>query len=109
VSSMPDAYVDDPDDVSSDKVASVVPNPIFLRWQDRYYDALDIVNNWRSSHNFPLNTFHVGLKRGWSSAEGLVCKSPRCAFLLKPNGRLFHTWRAASLDEVALLVFDRSI
>ena len=50
---MPDAYVDDPDDVSSDKVASVVPNPIFLRWQDRYYDALDIVNNWRSSHRQP--------------------------------------------------------
>jgi hypothetical protein len=25
---------------------------------------------------------------------------------LKPNGRLFHTWRTASLDKVALLVFD---
>ena len=22
-----------------------------------------IINNWRSSHNFPLNTFHIGLKR----------------------------------------------
>lgn len=22
-----------------------------------------IINNWRSSHNFPLNTFHVGLKK----------------------------------------------
>jgi ppGpp synthetase/RelA/SpoT-type nucleotidyltranferase len=29
----------------------------------RYLEALSIVNNWRSSHNFPLNTFHVGLKR----------------------------------------------
>ena len=32
-------------------------------WQEKYFDALDIVNNWRSSHNFPLNTFHVWLKR----------------------------------------------
>jgi ppGpp synthetase/RelA/SpoT-type nucleotidyltranferase len=31
-------------------------------WID-YFDALDIVNNWRSSHSFPLNTFTVGLKR----------------------------------------------
>ncbi|WP_210206948.1 hypothetical protein, partial [Rhodoplanes serenus] len=28
-----------------------------------YLRALDIVNNWRSSHSFPLNTFTVGLKR----------------------------------------------
>jgi Region found in RelA / SpoT proteins len=30
---------------------------------DKYVGALDVVNNWRSAHNFPLNTFHVGLKR----------------------------------------------
>jgi ppGpp synthetase/RelA/SpoT-type nucleotidyltranferase len=35
----------------------------YQAWMYEYYDALDIVNNWRSSHNFPLNTFHVGLKR----------------------------------------------
>jgi hypothetical protein len=29
----------------------------------KYLQALDVVNNWRSAHNFPLNTFHVGLKR----------------------------------------------
>jgi ppGpp synthetase/RelA/SpoT-type nucleotidyltranferase len=28
-----------------------------------YFEALDIINNWRSSHNFPLNTFHVGLRK----------------------------------------------
>jgi hypothetical protein len=31
-------------------------------WQ-RYVDALPIINNWRSSHSFPLNTFRVGLNR----------------------------------------------
>jgi ppGpp synthetase/RelA/SpoT-type nucleotidyltranferase len=30
---------------------------------DAYYNALDIVNNWRSAYSFPLNTFTVGLKR----------------------------------------------
>jgi ppGpp synthetase/RelA/SpoT-type nucleotidyltranferase len=28
-----------------------------------YYDCLEIVNNWRSAHSFPLNTFTVGLRR----------------------------------------------
>lgn len=28
-----------------------------------YFEALDIVNNWRSSHSFPMNTFTVGLRR----------------------------------------------
>ncbi|QHO76388.1 hypothetical protein ACH79_31000 [Bradyrhizobium sp. CCBAU 051011] len=32
-------------------------------WAQDYFEALDIINNWRSSHNFPLNTFHIGLKR----------------------------------------------
>lgn len=32
-------------------------------WFVKYVEALDIINNWRSSHNFPLNTFHVGLRR----------------------------------------------
>ena len=26
-------------------------------------DALTIINNWRASHSFPLNTFHIGLRR----------------------------------------------
>ena len=32
-------------------------------FMDAYFEALDIVNNWRSSHSFPLNTFTVGLRR----------------------------------------------
>lgn len=34
----------------------------YYAWLQEYFEALDIVNNWRSSHNFPLNTFHIGLK-----------------------------------------------
>jgi ppGpp synthetase/RelA/SpoT-type nucleotidyltranferase len=36
---------------------------LYDEWIDKYESALEVVNNWRSSHNFPLNTFHVGLKR----------------------------------------------
>jgi ppGpp synthetase/RelA/SpoT-type nucleotidyltranferase len=35
----------------------------FDEYLGEYFDALDIVNNWRSSHSFPMNTFTVGLKR----------------------------------------------
>lgn len=35
----------------------------YYAWLSEYIEALDIVNNWRSSHNFPLNTFHIGLKQ----------------------------------------------
>lgn len=33
-----------------------------------YFDALNVVNNWRASHNFPLNTFQVTLRR---KAQGI--------------------------------------
>jgi hypothetical protein len=39
--------------------------------------------------------------------EGILSGSPRLVFFLKVNERLFHTWRIASLKELALLVFDR--
>jgi hypothetical protein len=42
-------------------VAGVLEN--LDRPYDEYLDALDVINNWRSSHSFPLNTFTVGLKR----------------------------------------------
>src|SRR5262245_37980993 len=38
-------------------------NHEYQAWVTEYLTALDIINNWRSSHNFPLNTFHIGLKR----------------------------------------------
>jgi hypothetical protein len=34
-------------------------NDYWIAW----FEALDVVNNWRSSHSFPLNTFTVGLRR----------------------------------------------
>jgi ppGpp synthetase/RelA/SpoT-type nucleotidyltranferase len=37
--------------------------PEFKDYIADYVTALDIVNNWRASHSFPLNTFTVGLKK----------------------------------------------
>src|SRR5438128_2451375 len=30
---------------------------------DDFDDALIVINNWRSSHSFPLNTLQMGLRR----------------------------------------------
>jgi ppGpp synthetase/RelA/SpoT-type nucleotidyltranferase len=51
-----------PEEAYEDRNLMVI-NADYEIWQDNYFEALDIVNNWRSSHNFPLNTFHIGLKR----------------------------------------------
>lgn len=42
---------------------SVDENEEYDAWAQEYLAALDIIGNWRSSHNFPLNTFHIGLKK----------------------------------------------
>ncbi|MGH7265289.1 MAG: hypothetical protein ACREMB_10610 [Candidatus Rokuibacteriota bacterium] len=31
--------------------------------EEDFEEALQIINNWRSSHSFPLNTFQVTLRR----------------------------------------------
>ena len=54
---------------------------------------------WDAASSLPLN--------GWVPNEGVISGSRRCPFLLKANERFFHTWRIASLNRVALLVFDR--
>src|SRR5204863_232159 len=41
-----------------DELGAVQPDALMA-----YFESLDVINNWRSSHNFPLNTFHVGLRK----------------------------------------------
>ena len=35
----------------------------------KIFDAMEIVNNWRASHNFPLNTFQNSLRRKGSKVD----------------------------------------
>lgn len=46
----------------------------FVRF-NAYISALPVVNNWRTSHNYPLNTFQVALRR--YARE--VCRAPLVA------------------------------
>jgi hypothetical protein len=39
---------------------------------DELTDALNIINNWRTSHSFPLNTFQIWLKSRTRDAEGAL-------------------------------------
>ena len=38
-------------------------------WQ-KYSNALPVINNWRASHSFPLNTFKIGLNRNADRIDG---------------------------------------
>src|SRR2546428_14006532 len=38
------------------------PGSEWEAWQE-YNQALQVVNNWRSSHSFPLNTFQITLRQ----------------------------------------------
>ncbi len=48
-----------PGDVDAAGAALVKPHPTLAELDE----ALDVINNWRSSHSFPLNTLQVGLRR----------------------------------------------
>lgn len=39
---------------------------------EEFANALDIVDNWRAAHAFPMNTFAVNLKRKVSNIEGAI-------------------------------------
>ena len=43
----------------------------------RWTEAMSIVNNWRASHNFPLNTFQVGLRKNSRSIDPVALVAQR--------------------------------
>ena len=52
--------------------------------------ALDVINNWRSSHSFPLNTFQMTLRNRAAS----VCGDPIVA--RRAEARSFHLRETAA-------------
>src|SRR5438094_9039460 len=46
-----------------DDVGSSAPTKIHFVDIERVERAFDVINNWRSSHSYPLNTLTVGLRR----------------------------------------------
>jgi ppGpp synthetase/RelA/SpoT-type nucleotidyltranferase len=68
----------------------------------QYFEALDVVNNWRSSHNFPLNTFHVWLKRREKLIDGSGVTAQRIKRLSSIEAKLirFPTMTLSQMQDI---------
>jgi Region found in RelA / SpoT proteins len=68
----------------------------------QYLQALEIVNNWRSSHNFPLNTFHVGLKRRGKLIDSGIITAQRIKRLSSIEHKLsrFPTMTLSQMQDI---------
>jgi hypothetical protein len=69
---------------------------------DRYGDALAIVNNWRSSHGFPLNTFQVNLRRNARRVSPRFLLAQRIKRLAAIELKLerLHRWRLSQIQDI---------
>jgi ppGpp synthetase/RelA/SpoT-type nucleotidyltranferase len=68
----------------------------------RYLSALDVVNNWRSAHNFPLNTFHVGLRRRGRLIDSGIITAQRIKRLTSIESKLsrFPTMTLSQMQDI---------
>jgi ppGpp synthetase/RelA/SpoT-type nucleotidyltranferase len=57
-------------------------------------EALTIINNWRSAHNFPLNTFQIGLRRRakQSDPNSLVAQRIKRLPAIRHKLRIMGKW-----------------
>jgi hypothetical protein len=71
-------------------------------WAADYLGSLDIINNWRSSHNFPLNTFHVGLRRRAKSIDANSITAQRIKRMASIEGKLarFPTMTLSQMQDI---------
>lgn len=69
---------------------------------DKYLGALEIVNNWRTAHNFPLNTFHVGLKRRGKLIDSGIITAQRIKRLTSIEHKLsrFPTMTLSQMQDI---------
>ena len=67
-----------------------------------YFEALEIVNNWRSSHSFPMNTFTVGLKRRAKSfdAQCIIAQRIKRMSSIELKLRRFPTMTMAQMQDL---------
>jgi ppGpp synthetase/RelA/SpoT-type nucleotidyltranferase len=81
---------------SSDEVL----NPNFTT--EEFSRSLDVINNWRSSHSFPLNTFTVGLKRRAKDADpdSLVAQRIKRLSSIAAKLRRFPTMQLSQMQDI---------
>ncbi len=73
-----------------------------LEYWDEYFEALDVVNNWRSSHSFPLNTFTMGLRRRAKRADSQAIVAQRIKRMssIELKLRRFPTMTLAQMQDL---------
>jgi hypothetical protein len=73
-----------------------------LDYIEAYYEALEIVNNWRSSHSFPLNTFMVGLKRRTKNIDPQCITAQRIKRMSSIEDKLnrFETMTLSQMQDI---------
>lgn len=70
--------------------------------EDELVEALAIINNWRSSHSFPLNTFQVGLRRRARQVDNDVLVAQRIKRLSSIEAKLtrFRTMKLSQMQDI---------
>jgi Region found in RelA / SpoT proteins len=69
---------------------------------EQFLGSLEVVNNWRSSHSFPLNTFTVGLKRRAKEADPDALVAQRIKRLSSIAAKLnrFPTMQLSQMQDI---------
>ncbi len=68
------------------------------KWQT----ALEIINNWRSSHSYPLNTFQMNLRRGANTIDDTALIAQRIKRLSSVSHKLerFKNMRLTQMQDI---------
>ena len=69
---------------------------------EEWSESLDIINNWRASHSFPLNTFTVGLKRRAKEVDSNALVAQRIKRISSIAHKLerFKTMKLSQMQDV---------
>jgi hypothetical protein len=83
-----------------DKAGAVLVSPLSTR--DDIEFALLVVNNWRSSHSFPLNTMQVGLRQRARQVdpEALVAQRIKRLSSIDAKLRRFKTMKLSQMQDI---------
>jgi len=83
-----------------DKAGKILASPVDDF--DKYLDALEVVNNWRASHHYPLNTFKVTLRRYASNIDDDFLVAQRIKRLSSITHKLerFTTLRLSQMQDI---------
>jgi hypothetical protein len=68
----------------------------------KYSACLEIVNNWRTAHNFPLNTFQIGLRRRASkiNKDALIAQRTKRLSSIEAKLKRFSSMRLFDMQDL---------